>query len=193
MMARLWGIATLLAATLAGCATAAPPTVAPEDTWRRDLVAYREMREKLAVDAKQLTEEFHALRGETSFPGLEDKIATLAMRVGRGEEPDDSQTLTRSLWSLSLGELLLFQRYLALSSRVLELEAAHAALESARLDLVLRRLQLRLSAGPDAEPGAGPVSTLADQPMPPPFSCPRYRVGRIEFVGCREPLLPSPL
>jgi len=63
-----------------------------------------------------------------------------------------SPALTRSLWSLSLGELSLFQRYLALSSRLVEVEAAHAELEAARLDLWLRRLTLDVTAEPGAEP-----------------------------------------
>src|SRR6266571_418985 len=134
------------------------------------------------AEVRQVTVDFQTLGAESSFPGLEDKIATLAARVRRGEEPDDEQTLTRSLWSLSLGELVFFQRYLALSSRLVELEAAHAELEAARLDLWLRRLTLDLTAEPGAEP--------LEQAAPPPFTCARYPVGRVEFVSCREPVRP---
>src|SRR5881628_1088206 len=161
------GILSALLIALAACATTTP-SVSPTDRWRADLDAYRTRRDALAA--------------ESSFPGLEDKIATLAARVRRGEEPDDEQTLTRSLWSLSLGELVLFQRYLALSSRLVELEAAHAELEAARLDLWLRRLTLDLTAEPGAEP--------LEQAAPPPFTCARYPVGRVEFVSCREPVGP---
>src|SRR5256712_2249805 len=101
---------------------------------------------------------------------------------GRSAPSRASAALTRSLWSLSLGELGLFRRYLALSSRLVELEAAHAELEAARLDLWLRRLTLDLTAEPGAEP--------LEQAAPPPFTCARYPVGRVEFVSCREPVGP---
>lgn len=175
------GILSALLLALAACATTTPP-VSRTDRWRADLDAYRARRAALAADVRQFTDDFQALRGESSFPGLEDKIATLAARVRRGEKPNDEQTLTRSLWSLSLGELGLFQRYLALSSRLVELEAAHAQLEAARLDLWLRRLSLDLTAGPGAEP--------LEQPTPPPVACARHWVGRVEFVSCREPVRP---
>ena len=172
------GIALLLAITLAGCASAAPPpTLSPADRWHTELAAYRAQRGKLGAETLEVRENFQALSAEASFPGLEDKIATLAARIGRGEERDEDGALTRSLGGLTLGELLLFQRYLALSSRVVELEATHAELESARLDLLLRRLRLGLGAEPGADVGEAP-------PLPP-FACPRYRVGRLEFVSCR--------
>src|SRR6058998_695005 len=171
------GILSALLIALAACATTTP-SVSPTDRWRADLDAYRTRRGALAAEVRQVTDDFQALGAESSFPGLEDKIATLAARVRRGEEPDDEQTLTRSLWSLSLGELVLFQRYLALSSRLVELEAAHAELEAARLDLWLRRLTLDLTAEPGAEP----------REQAPPFTCARYPVGRVEFVSCREPV-----
>ena len=178
--AGLSGILSALLLALAACATTTP--VSPTDRWRADLDAYRARRAALAADVQRFTDDFQALRGESSFSGLEDKIATLAARVRRGEEPNDEQTLTRSLWSLSLGELGLFQRYLALSSRLVELEAAHAELEAARLDLWLRRLSLDLAAAPGAEPLV--------QPAPAPFACARHWVGRVEFVSCREPVRP---
>ena len=175
-----WILSALLIA-LAACATTTM-SVSPTDRWRADLDAYRTRRGALATEVRQVTVDFQTLGAESSFPGLEDKIATLAARVRRGEEPDDEQTLTRSLWSLSLGELVLFQRYLALSSRLVELEAAHAELEAARLDLWLRRLTLDLTAEPGAEP--------LEQAAPPPFTCAHYPVGRVEFVSCREPVGP---
>lgn len=179
--ARVSGILSALLIALAACATTTPP-VSPTDRWRADLDAYRARRVALAADVQRFTNDFQALRGESSFPGLEDKIATLAARVRRGEEPNDEQTLTRSLWSLSLGELGLFQRYLALSSRLVELEATHAELEAARLDLWLRRLSLDLAAGSGAEP--------LEPPTPSPLACARHWVGRVEFVSCREPVRP---
>jgi len=175
------GILSALLIALAACATTTL-SASPTDRWRADLDAYRTRRGALAAEVRQVTDDFQTLGAESSFPGLEDKIATLAARVRRGEEPDDEQTLTRSLWSLSLGELVLFQRYLALSSRLVELEAAHAELEAARLDLWLRRLTLDLTAEPGAEP--------LEQAAPPPFACARYCVGRVEFVSCREPVRP---
>jgi hypothetical protein len=168
-----------LALALAACAT---PTAPLAERWRGDLDAYRARRAELAADIRQTLDDFQTLRAETSFPGLEDKIATLAARVRAGEAADDEQALARGLWSLSLGELGLFQRYLALSSRVVELEAAHAELEAARLDLWLRRLMLGLTD----EPGADAL----EQPSPPPFACVRYPVGRVEFLGCRGPVTP---
>lgn len=166
---------------LAGCATAPPPAPSPADRWQTDLDAYRDKSRKLAADISQALDDSKALVAEESFPGLEDKIATLAARLARGEEGDEDGALARSLWGLTLGELFLFQRYLALSSRVVEREAAHAELESARLDLLLRRLRL----GPTAEADAASGAALVAEPTPPPFACLRYRVGRIEFVSCR--------
>src|SRR5438046_7593134 len=103
------GILSALLIALAACATTTM-SVSPTDRWRADLDAYRTRRGALAAEVRQVTDDFQALGAESSFPGLEDKIATLAARVRRGEEPDDEQTLMRSLWSLSLGELVLFQR-----------------------------------------------------------------------------------
>src|SRR6059036_3033089 len=172
------GILSALLIALAACATTTP-SVSPTDRWRADLDAYRTRRGALAAEVRQVTDDFQALRAESSFPGLEDKIATLAARVRQGEEADDEQALTRGLWSLSLGELGLFQRYLALSSRVVELEAVDAELEAARLDLWLRRLTLGLTEAPGADP--------IERPAPAPFACARYPVGRIEFLSCRGP------
>lgn len=166
---------------LAGCATAPPAAPSPADRWQTDLDAYRDKSWKLAADVSQALDDYKALVAEESFPGLEDTIATLAARLARGEEGDEDGALARSLWGLTLGELFLFQRYLALSSRVVELEAAHAELESARLDLVLKRLQFAPDAGADAASGAA----LVAGPAPSLFVCPRHRVGRIEFVSCR--------
>ena len=90
--------------------------------------------------------------------------------------------LARGLWSLSLGELGLFQHYLALSSRVVELEAVNAELEAARLDLWLRRLRL----GVTDQPGTDPL----EPPAPPPFACARYPVGRVELLSCRGAVTP---
>jgi hypothetical protein len=175
------GTVVVFVLALSACATT-PPPVPPADRWHADLDAYRGRREEVAAGVRRVMDDFEALRAESSFTGLEDKIATLAARVRRGEEPDDEQTLARGLWSLSLGELGLFQRYLALSSRVVELEAAYAELEAVRLELWLRRLTLDLAAEPRAE-GLEP-------PAPPPFACARYPVGRVEFVSCREPVRP---
>src|SRR5947208_2447509 len=120
------GVLSALLIALAACATTTM-SVSPTDRWRADLDAYRTRRGALATEVRQVTVDFQTLGAESSFPGLEDKIATLAARVRRGEEPDDEQTLTRSLWSLSLGELVLFQRYLALSSRPLSSTCAERA------------------------------------------------------------------
>ncbi|PYM41875.1 MAG: hypothetical protein DME12_09875 [Candidatus Rokuibacteriota bacterium] len=172
----------LVALALAFAACATTPAAPPALRWEADLEAYRAHRARLAADVRQVLDDFQALRAESSFPGLEDKIATLAARVRQGEEADDEQALTRGLWSLSLGELGLFQRYLALSSRVVELEAVDAELEAARLDLWLRRLTLGLTEAPGADP--------IERPAPAPFACARYPVGRIEFLSCRGPLTP---
>jgi hypothetical protein len=174
-------LAPALALALAACATT--PAAPPAERWRADRDAYRARRVELAAHIRQVMDDFQALRAEPSFPGLEDKIATLAARVRRGEESDAEQALARGLWSLSLGELGLFERYLALSSRVVELEAVHAELEAARLDLWLRRLTLGLTD----EPGADPI---AEPAPPPPFACARYAVGRVELLSCRGPVTP---
>lgn len=173
-------IAGLLLWALAGCATAARPAIAPAEQWRRDLAALAQRREALAAGVARARDDFRALAAEDGYAGLDDKLATLAARVGRGEEPDEAQTLVRGLWSLTPGELALFQRYLALSSRAVELEAAHAETESARLELLLRRLRLTLAGA--APPGD---AALVTEPLRPPFDCPRRRVGPIEFVSCR--------
>src|SRR2546429_643863 len=117
------GILSALLIALAACATTTM-SVSPTDRWRADLDAYRPRRGGLAAEVRQVTDDFQALGAESSFPGLEDKIATLAARVRRGEEPDDEQTLTRSPWSLSPRGLLLFPRYPALSSPPVGLEGA---------------------------------------------------------------------
>ena len=172
----------LVALALAFAACATTPATPPAERWRADLDAYRARRERLAADLRQVLEDFQALRAEPSFPGLEDRLATLAARVRQGKEADDEQALARGLWSLSLGELGLFQRYLALSSRVVELEAARAELEAARLDLWLRRLRL----GVTDQPGTDPL----EPPAPPPFACVRYPVGRVELLSCRGTVTP---
>ena len=61
----------------------------------------------------------------------------------------------------------------------MELEAAHAELEAARLELLLRKLRL----GPAGEAPGG--AAVVGEPLRPPVDCPRRRVGGIEFVSCR--------
>ncbi len=172
-------VLVLLLWTLAGCATPARPTPSPGERWRTDVDAYAERRGRFVAEVRQALDDFKALAAEASFAGLDARLATLAARVAAGDEPDDAQTLVRGLWSLTLGELTLFQRYLALSSRVVELEAAHAELEAARLELLLRKLRL----GPAGEAPGG--ATVVGEPLRPPVDCPRRRVGGIEFVSCR--------
>src|SRR2546430_14175931 len=108
------GILSALLIALAACATTTP-SVSPTDRWRADLDAYRTRRGALAAEVRQVTDDFQALGAESSFPGLEDKIATLAARVRRGEEPDDEQTAPRGPRSLSLAGPARFPRDLALS------------------------------------------------------------------------------
>src|SRR2546427_12475064 len=85
------GILSALLIALAACATTTP-FVSPTDRWRADLDAYRTRRGALDAEIRQVTDDFQALGAESSFPGLEDKIATLAARVRRGGEPDDAPT-----------------------------------------------------------------------------------------------------
>lgn len=172
-------VLVLLLGALAGCATPARPTLSPGERWRTDVDAYAERRGRFAAEVRQVLDDFKPLAAEASFAGLDDRLATLAARVASGAEPDDAQTLVRGLWSLTLGELTLFQRYLALSSRVVELEAAHAELEAARLELLLRKLRL----GPAGEAPGG--AAIVGESLRPPVDCPRHRIGGIEFVSCR--------
>jgi hypothetical protein len=176
------GIVALLAVILSACATA-PPTgkvtsASPEvERWQRDLEAYGERRERFEADVPRLRDDLRALAAEPSFPPLEDRLAGLAARVRAGEveRPDDA--LVATLWTMSLGELMLFPRFLALSTEVVKLEAVHAELESARLDLAVRRLGL--------PPGTAPGMALVDRPLAPLFACARYPIGRLELVSCR--------
>src|SRR5260370_8029324 len=141
-------VLVLLLWTLAGGATPARPAPPPGARGRPDVDAYAERRGRFVAEVRQALDDFKALAAEASFAGLDARLATLAARVAAGDEPDDAQTLVRGLWSLTLGELTLFQRYLPLSSRVVELEAAHAELEAARPALLPPNLPPRPPARP---------------------------------------------
>lgn len=176
------GIVALLALVQSACATAPPPgdvRPAPSavERWQRDLDAYGERRERFEADVPKLREDFVALAAEASFPPLEDRLAGLAARVRAGEVERPQDALVATLWTMSLGELMLFPRLLALSTEVVKLEAVYAELESLRLDLAVRRLGLT--------PGTAPGMELIHRPLWPPFACARYPIGRLELVRCR--------
>ncbi len=159
----------------AACATARPPTA---DRWWSDLGDYEERLQKFSADAAELVQDFMVLREDPEFPAVEEKIKEVAAQVAREKPSDPKGALINSLWSLSLRGLTVFRRYLALSTRVVTLEATQAELEGLRLDLRLRRMK-----GEGQPPPAGDPSVL-EKPVTIPFRCTRYAAGNIEFANC---------
>jgi len=169
-----WMLLGMVVLALTACATATPPPVSPLDRWRSDLREYEEQSQKFTADIREMLEEFQALRADPDFPGVEEKIKDLAARVAGGDQADPKELLRGSFYTMSLGELTLFPRFLALSTRVVTLEATQAELQLLRLELRFRR-----------PADAGDDSSVVDFPVTWPLSCLRYLVGNIEFANCR--------
>lgn len=179
---RPWVLLGLAALACAACATAKPPAVSRLDQWRRDLNEYAERLQKFDADVRQLLEDYDALRDDPSFPGVEAKVKDTAERILGGEQSRPNDLLIKSLYTMSLGELMAFHRFLAFSSRVATLEATQSELERLRLDLRFRGVALEQESPLPAEEWqkvAIPAST-------PHFSCARYVVGQLVFANCRE-------
>lgn len=181
------GLAALVLA-LTGCATATPQLLSPVDRWQQEADAYADRLEHFSAEVRQLRDDFQALRANASFTAVEEKIRDLAARTGSGAQQNPSDLLRPTLQTMSLSELLVFHRFLALSTRWMTLEATRSELESARLDLWVRRLELER-----ALPGSAGVQTLAlavrdpslvERPVPPGLPCLTYLVGSLVFASC---------
>lgn len=170
-LALLGGIVFVVA-----CAIVAPPP--PVDQWRADLKGYEAQLQKFGADSKRLLDEFEALRADSSFPAVEAKMKDLAARAASEGKTNGRELIVPSLYTMPLGELLVFQKFLALSTEKVTLEATQAELQRQRLDLRLRRLKLVGGLH------SGDLSLL-DQPVALPFSCASHLVGDIEFANCR--------
>ena len=177
-----------VAVVLSACATARPSAPGVERWWQ-DLQGYEARVQKFRADSQELLEEFRAPRENPDFPAVEEKIKDVAARAAGGEEGDPQGLLIRSLYTMGLGGLVVFPRFLALSTRMVTLEATQAELEALRLDLRLRRLrgedQPPLgTVQPVGLPAADP--TLLERPLALPFRCVRYLVGSLEFANCYQ-------
>jgi hypothetical protein len=183
-----------LALLAAGCVRPEPP--APDTMsasiprWWRDLGDYAERRQRFAWEAARLREEFLGLRAEPEFLAVEEKVRDLADRIRAGARADASEIVVGSLYRFALAELVLFQQLLALSTRLVSLEATLAELESVRLELWLRRLRTGRDAGPgtwaDAPHDRPDLDArLVEQPASLPLTCARHSLGTVEVVSCQ--------
>lgn len=186
--ARRLAILGMVVVVCAACATAKPPA-SGIDRWWSDLKDYEEQLQRFRDDSHQLLDDFQALREEPSFPAVEEKVKQVAARVAGGDEPDPRGILLQSLYTMSIGGLVLFPRFLALSTQVVTLEATQAELERIRLDLRWRRITLEKQS-PPGTPLIQPVGataadpSLLEQPVGIPFRCVRHVVGNLEFANC---------
>jgi len=177
-----------LALALTACATAAAPPDTPADRWGRDLEAYADQLERFTAQVRQLGEDFRALRANPSFAAVEEKMKTLAGRTGSLDKAAARDELFASLKSMGLGEVLAFSRFLALSTQWVTLEAARSELESLRLDLWARRIEMarRVPGGSSLVRLLGQARdpSLVERPVPASLDCPTYLVGNLTFASC---------
>lgn len=165
-----------VALVVTACATAV--SLQTVDQWRADLKGYEGQLQKFSAESVQMLDEFEALRADSSFSAVEAKMKDLAARAASEGKTNGQELIVPSFSAMSLGELLVFRKFLALSTRKVTLEATQAELQRQRLDLRLRRLKL------EGELHSGDLSLL-DQPVAIPFSCASYLVGDIEFANCQ--------
>lgn len=177
-----------LVLALAGCATATPHPLSTVDRWQQEVDSYADRLERFSAETRQLRDDFQALRDNASFAAVEEKIRDLAARTGSGAQQNPGDLLRPILQTMSLGELLLFHRFLSLSTRWMTLEATRSELESARLDLWVRRLRIERAlpggAGAQAFTLAARDPALVERPVPPGLSCRTYLVGDLVFASC---------
>lgn len=185
----------LVALAVPGCAPISAPSRvgtpdAAIDRWWRDLAPYEAELQRFIADARQLHEEYLGLRAEPSYPAVEEKVRDLAARQRAGDPTDAREIIVRSLYTLSLGELAVFQRLLALSTRAVTLEATRSELDAQRMELRLRRFLLERESAegavalqPVGVPGAD--ASLIDQPVMLPLACEQYPVGALVLASCR--------
>lgn len=179
------------ALALTACATA-PPARFPVDQRRSDLTTYSAQLREFEGEVQQLLDDFEALRANSHFAGLEEKIRALAARRASEANTDASEPIVAGLYTMTLGELLVFPRFLALSTRWITLDATRARLETLRLELWARRITLdrETRAAGVVQPvriqaGDAPVDpALVERPVPFPLSCLAYVVGNLAFANC---------
>lgn len=170
---------------LTACAT----TPLAPNRWESDLNTYQDRLQEFNADARQLLEDFQALRANASFAAVEQKVKELAARVVGGDTANPNELIVGSFHTMALEELLVFTRFLALSTRWLTLEATRSELESLRLDLWARKVtgegSLRGAVIQKVGMPAGDPS-LVEQPIRIPWSCTSCVVGNLSFANCRE-------
>ena len=188
-----WAVLGAAALVLTACATTATPATSRADRWQSDLNAYHEALERFHAEVQQLLEDFQSLRTNPNFAPVEEKIRGLAARRASGDGASANQLIVTSLYTMSLGELLVFPQFLALSTRWLTLEAARSQLEQFRLDLWVRQIALEREASRGTQVvqkvgmPAGELlldPTLVKRPVPFPVSCLTYLVGDLAFASC---------
>ncbi len=184
-----WAILAAMVLVLTACATTAPRSVSDRDRWRSDLAAYEDRLEQFTAQARELQDDFQALRANPNFAAVEKKIRDLAARTGSGDTTNAKGLLVASLYTMTLGELLVFSRFLTLSTQWVTLEATTSELESLRLDLWLRRIALDRQSAQRTEviqkvgmPASDP--SLVERPVSTPPSCLTYMVGNLTFANC---------
>ena len=141
-----WAILGAIVLALSGCATTAPPSASRADRWQSDLNTYQEQLQAFGAHAQQLVEDFQALRANPNFAAVEDKVRDLGARIASGDNTNVNGLIVASLYTMTLGELLVFPRFLALSTRWVTLEATRSELENLRLNLWVRRIALERGA-----------------------------------------------
>jgi hypothetical protein len=178
---------------LTACTTAAPPATSRADRWQNDLNLYREQLERFNAEALRLLEDFQSLRANPNFAAMEGKIRDLAAQSASGDKADANGLIIARLYTMSVGQLLAFPKFLALSTRSLTLDATRSELESLRLGLWVRRIALEREASRGMQvvqkvgmPSGGLLAdrTLPERPVPFPLACLTYVVGDLAFTNC---------
>lgn len=180
-------IVAAIGLAFSACATTVP--LSSTERWEKEVHAYQEQLERFSVEAGELLEGFEALRAEPSFASLEAKIKGLSARAAKQDTTDSNQLTVAALYRMTLGELLLFPRFLALSTRWVTLEATKSELERVRLNLRARRIAL--DRQPSERVGiiqivslGGNAPSVVERPVTAPWSCAIYVVGSLAFANC---------
>jgi hypothetical protein len=184
MRRSIWGV---LIFALAACATT--PLAPGPDRWESELRTYQDRLQEFNADARKLLEDFQVLRANPSFAAVERKVKELAARIAGGDTANPNELIVAGLHSMALEELLVFTRFLALSTRWLTLEATRSELESLRLDLWARKVAGEGSLrGAVIQTAGMPVGnpSIVEQPIRIPWSCTSCVVGNLSFANCYE-------